>query len=98
MSHIKIALIDDHTLFRSGIKALLSRQKDFEVIGEAADGLQGAATPVRPAAAPSRWRVKSRRPMAGFQCRWIVSAVSPCTSTAASSKAGGPLSQLPALS
>ena len=24
MSHIKIALIDDHTLFRSGIKALLS--------------------------------------------------------------------------
>ena len=39
MSHIKIALIDDHTLFRSGIKALLSRQNDFEVIGEAADGL-----------------------------------------------------------
>ena len=41
MSHIKIALIDDHTLFRSGIKALLSRQTDFEVIGEAADGLSG---------------------------------------------------------
>ena len=41
MSHIKIALIDDHTLFRSGIKALLSRQNDFEVIGEAAAGLSG---------------------------------------------------------
>ena len=41
MSHIKIALIDDHTLFRSGIKDLLSRQNDFEVIGEAADGLSG---------------------------------------------------------
>ena len=41
MSHIKIALIDDHTLFRSGIKALLSRQHEFEVIGEAADGLSG---------------------------------------------------------
>ncbi|RKV77138.1 MAG: DNA-binding response regulator, partial [Neisseria sp.] len=38
---IKIILIDDHTLFRSGIKALLSRQNDFEVIGEAADGLSG---------------------------------------------------------
>ncbi|MDO1509079.1 MULTISPECIES: response regulator transcription factor [unclassified Neisseria] len=38
---IKILLIDDHTLFRSGIKALLSRQEDFEVIGEAADGLSG---------------------------------------------------------
>ncbi|MDO5073525.1 NarL/NarP [Neisseria animaloris] len=38
---IKIILIDDHTLFRSGIKALLSRQEDLEVIGEAADGLSG---------------------------------------------------------
>ena len=38
---IKIVLIDDHTLFRSGIKALLARQEDFEVIGEAADGLSG---------------------------------------------------------
>lgn len=38
---IQIILIDDHTLFRSGIKALLSRQTDFEVIGEAADGFSG---------------------------------------------------------
>ena len=38
---IKIVLIDDHTLFRSGIKALLARQGDCEVIGEAADGLSG---------------------------------------------------------
>ncbi|EMS2181175.1 response regulator transcription factor [Neisseria gonorrhoeae] len=38
---IKIILIDDHTLFRSGIKALLLRQHGFEVIGEAADGLSG---------------------------------------------------------
>ncbi len=38
---IKIILIDDHTLFRSGIKALLSRQSDFEVISEAADGFTG---------------------------------------------------------
>ena len=38
---IRIVLIDDHTLFRSGIKALLSRQSDFEVIGEAADGFTG---------------------------------------------------------
>ncbi|MDO4640139.1 MAG: response regulator transcription factor [Neisseria sp.] len=38
---INIVLIDDHTLFRSGIKALLSRQEDFNVIGEAEDGLAG---------------------------------------------------------
>ena len=38
---ISIILIDDHTLFRSGIKALLARQVDCEVVGEAADGLSG---------------------------------------------------------
>lgn len=38
---IRILLIDDHTLFRSGIKALLARQTDCEVVGEAADGLSG---------------------------------------------------------
>mgnify|MGYP002712578665 CR=1 FL=1 len=36
---LRILLIDDHTLFRSGIKALLQRQNDFEVVGEAANGL-----------------------------------------------------------
>ena len=38
---IKITLIDDHTLFRSGIKALLSRQSEFNIIGEASDGFSG---------------------------------------------------------
>jgi two-component system nitrate/nitrite response regulator NarL len=39
--HIRILLIDDHTLFRSGIKALLQRQPGFEVVGEAGDALEG---------------------------------------------------------
>lgn len=38
---IRILLIDDHTLFRSGIRLLLQRQTDFEVVDEAADGLEG---------------------------------------------------------
>ncbi len=38
---IRILLVDDHTLFRSGLKALLLRQADFEVVGEASDGLEG---------------------------------------------------------
>ncbi len=41
MQPIRILLIDDHTLFRSGVKALLQRQADFEVVGEASDGLEG---------------------------------------------------------
>ncbi|MBI4984419.1 MAG: response regulator transcription factor [Rhodocyclales bacterium] len=38
---IRVLLVDDHTLFRSGIKALLQRQEGFEVVGEAGDGLEG---------------------------------------------------------
>ncbi len=38
---IRILLVDDHTLFRSGIRLLLQRNPEFEVIGEAADGLEG---------------------------------------------------------
>ncbi|AWM79878.1 DNA-binding response regulator [Gammaproteobacteria bacterium ESL0073] len=40
-SKIKILLIDDHTLFRSGLRFLLETQDDFEIIGEASDGLEG---------------------------------------------------------
>lgn len=38
---IRVLLVDDHTLFRSGIKALLSREPGFEVVGEAGDGFEG---------------------------------------------------------
>ncbi|NYT24701.1 response regulator transcription factor [Alcaligenaceae bacterium] len=38
---IRILLIDDHTLFRSGVRLLLKRQSDFEVVAEAADGIEG---------------------------------------------------------
>lgn len=38
---LRILLVDDHALFRSGVKALLARQADFEVVGEASDGLEG---------------------------------------------------------
>ncbi|WP_020206267.1 response regulator [Cupriavidus sp. WS] len=38
---IRILLIDDHTLFRSGVRALLARQTDFEIVDEAADGVEG---------------------------------------------------------
>ena len=41
MSVIRVLIVDDHTLFRSGIKALLMREPGFEVVGEAPDGLEG---------------------------------------------------------
>ncbi|GBG14935.1 two-component system, NarL family, nitrate/nitrite response regulator NarL [Novimethylophilus kurashikiensis] len=41
MTAIRILLVDDHALFRSGIHALLERQEEFQIVGEAADGLEG---------------------------------------------------------
>lgn len=41
MSAIRVLLVDDHTLFRSGVKALLQRHDDFEVVGEAPTSLEG---------------------------------------------------------
>jgi len=35
---IRILLVDDQTMFRSGMRMLLTSQSDFEVVGEAADG------------------------------------------------------------
>jgi DNA-binding NarL/FixJ family response regulator len=34
----KILLVDDHALFRVGMRQILEREEDFEVVGEAEDG------------------------------------------------------------
>ena len=38
---IRVLLVDDHTLFRSGIRSLLQSYTCFEVVGEAGDGREG---------------------------------------------------------
>lgn len=40
MENIKILIVDDHTVVRDGITSMLSRQKDFVVVGEAINGLE----------------------------------------------------------
>ena len=40
MSSLRILLVDDHLLFRKGLSRLLDAQPDFEVVGEATDGLE----------------------------------------------------------
>jgi len=40
MGLIRVLLVDDHLLFRKGLARLLDAQPDFEVLGEAADGLE----------------------------------------------------------
>ena len=40
MNKIRVLLVDDHSLFREGMANILNAQPDFEVIGEASDGLE----------------------------------------------------------
>jgi two-component system response regulator DegU len=37
---IKVLLVDDHQLFREGLKRILNMEEDMEVIGECSDGIQ----------------------------------------------------------
>jgi DNA-binding NarL/FixJ family response regulator len=40
MKKIRVLLADDHQLFREGLANILNAQPDFEVVGEAGDGLE----------------------------------------------------------
>src|SRR4051812_7344771 len=50
MAKIRVLLTDDHTLFRQGIKTLISAETDMEVVGEASNGTDAVtkAVEVRP--------------------------------------------------
>ena len=40
MEPVKVLIVDDHTVVRDGLTAVLGRQRDFTVVGEASNGLQ----------------------------------------------------------
>lgn len=40
MTKIRILLVDDHVLFREGLVGIIAMQPDFEVVGEANDGVE----------------------------------------------------------
>ena len=40
---IRLLIVDDHTVVREGLMALLESKPDIEIVGLAADGLEGAA-------------------------------------------------------
>ena len=68
---IRILIVDDHALFRVGIANILGREREFDVVGEAADGRVGARGGRRAVArTSSSWtsrcplRAASRRPSA----------------------------------
>ena len=40
MGPIRVLVADDHPVVRTGLRTILSRQADVEVVGEAADGVE----------------------------------------------------------
>ena len=40
MEKIRVLIADDHTVVREGIRQILEKEPDIEVVAEAADGLE----------------------------------------------------------
>ena len=40
MEQIKLMIVDDHTVVRDGLTSMLERQDDFQVVGQASNGLE----------------------------------------------------------
>jgi len=43
MREIKLIIVDDHAIFREGLRALLDMEEDFQVIGEASHGAEAVS-------------------------------------------------------
>src|SRR6516225_6508446 len=43
MTRVKLLLADDHEIVREGLRSLLGARRDFEIVGEAADGREAVA-------------------------------------------------------
>jgi DNA-binding NarL/FixJ family response regulator len=43
MEHLRVVIVEDHPLYRKGLRTLISSVDDFEVSGEASDGVQAVA-------------------------------------------------------
>jgi len=47
MKKIRLLLVDDQPMFREGLHLILGQQKDFEIVGEAGDGLSAIELTLR---------------------------------------------------
>ena len=69
MSSIRILIVDDHPVFRFGLRALLTAEADTEVVGEATTGTEAVALAAnlmpdlegKPKGRPSLWIIKLSR-------------------------------------
>lgn len=63
MKKLRLLLVDDQAMFREGLRLILSQQADFEIVGEAGDGL--AALELTRRVAPDVVLMDLRMPLLG---------------------------------
>jgi DNA-binding NarL/FixJ family response regulator len=44
---IRLLLVDDQAMFREGLRLILGQQADFEIVGEAGDGIEAVDSTLR---------------------------------------------------
>jgi len=75
---VRVVLVDDHDLFRTGLRNLLEEQQGVQVLGEAADGLE-AVRLVREAAPDVVVMDLNMPKMSGVEATKHITAQSPLT-------------------
>ncbi len=78
MGPARIAIVDDHTIVRAGLRSLLAAEGDFEVVGEASDG-EGAARLARDLKPDVFVMDISMPAMNGFEAMRMVRELSPAS-------------------
>ena len=65
-NRIRIGIADDHPIFRKGLRTILENHKDFEIVGEAANGDDAVGCPLLALDIPLRQRRVANRERGGF--------------------------------
>jgi DNA-binding NarL/FixJ family response regulator len=74
---VKIMIVDDHSIMREGLKAVLVRQEDFKVIGEASDGSEAVKIAMK--LRPDVIIMDVRMPYSGLQATMDITQALPET-------------------
>jgi DNA-binding NarL/FixJ family response regulator len=74
---VNIMIVDDHSLMREGLRAVLSRQADFKIIGEASDGSEAVKKAMK--LKPDVILMDVRMPYSGLQATMDITQALPDT-------------------
>jgi DNA-binding NarL/FixJ family response regulator len=74
---VNIMIVDDHAIMREGLKAVLTRQSDFKIVGEASDGKEAVRAAMK--LHPDVIIMDVRMPYSGLQATMDISHALPET-------------------